>query len=164
MGHTDTNQNAIENHSEVKQFDKEDILNRLRRAESTTTYVAILVFYLPAQFWRILLRQSTNIYQEYFLSIYIIGLWNTVCLGYITYFWVQHHNGRASFEGKSHGSFNSTICILCNKNLRIFDCVMLVNMFEIVRVKIIQCTFKIKKKVSWRLEASAALSSAHDSI
>ena len=64
------------------------------------------------------------------------------------YFWVEHHNGRASFEGKSHGSFNSTICILCNKNLRIFDCVTLVNMFEIVRVKIIQCTFKIKKKVS----------------
>ena len=33
-------------------------------------------------------------------------------------------------------------------------------MFEIVKVKIIQCAFKIKKKNSWRFEASAALSSA----
>ena len=47
-------------------------------------------FYLPAQFWRILSRQSTNIYREYFLSIDFVGLWNTVCLGYITYFWLQN--------------------------------------------------------------------------
>lgn len=67
-------------------------------------------------------------------------------LGFITYFWVQHHNGRAFFEGESSGSFNSTICIYCNKNFKFFDCVSLVNMFEIVKVKIIQCTFKIRKK------------------
>ena len=32
------------------------------------------------------------------------------------------------------------------QKLKIFDCVTHVNMFEIVKVKIIQCAFKIKKK------------------
>ena len=75
LAHTDTNRKfTAQNHSKVKQFDKEDILNRFKRANSTTTYVAVLFFYLPAQFWRILSRQSTNIYREYFLSIYFVEL------------------------------------------------------------------------------------------
>ena len=41
---------------------------------------------------------------------------------------------------------------------------MLVNMFEIVKVKIFQCAFKIKKIISWRFGALATLSSADDSI
>ena len=45
MAHTDTNRKfAAEKHSRVKQFDKEDILARFKRADSTTTYVAVLAF------------------------------------------------------------------------------------------------------------------------
>ena len=36
LAHTDTNRKfAAQNHSKVKQFDKEDILNRFKRADST---------------------------------------------------------------------------------------------------------------------------------
>ena len=45
LAQTDTNRKfAAENHSKVKQFDKEDILTRFKRADSTTTYVDVLVF------------------------------------------------------------------------------------------------------------------------
>ena len=45
LAHTDTNRKfAAENHSRVKQFDKEDILTRFKRADNTTTYVAVLAF------------------------------------------------------------------------------------------------------------------------
>ena len=45
LAHADTNRKfTSENHSKVKQFDKEDILNRFKRADSSTTYVAVLVF------------------------------------------------------------------------------------------------------------------------
>ena len=61
-----------------QEFDKEDILTRFKRADSPTTYLTVLVFfYLPAQFWRILSRQSTNIYREYFLSIYFVGCYHS---------------------------------------------------------------------------------------
>ena len=47
LAHTDINRKfAAENHSRVKQFDKEDILNRFKRADSTTTYVAVLAFFI----------------------------------------------------------------------------------------------------------------------
>ena len=51
LAHTDTNRKFVaENHSKVKQFDKEDILNRFKRADSTTTYVAVLfVFFFICQ-------------------------------------------------------------------------------------------------------------------
>ena len=70
---------AAENHSKVKQFDKEDILTRFKRADSTTTYVAVLVFFICQHnwFWRILSRQSTNIYREYFLSVYFVGCYHS---------------------------------------------------------------------------------------
>ena len=52
LAHTDTNRKfATEHHAKVKQFDKEDILNRFKRADSTTSYVAILfgcLFFLSA--------------------------------------------------------------------------------------------------------------------
>ena len=51
LAHTDTNRKfATEHHAKVKQFDKEDILNRFKRADSTTSYVAVLFvfFFLSA--------------------------------------------------------------------------------------------------------------------
>ena len=54
LAHTDTDRKfATEHHAKVKQFDKEDILNRLKRADSTTSYVVVLFvffFYHTAQF------------------------------------------------------------------------------------------------------------------
>ena len=44
---TDSNRNfAIENHSKVKQFGREDILSRFKRSDNTTTHVAISFFSL----------------------------------------------------------------------------------------------------------------------
>ena len=46
LAQTDTNRKfAAENHSKVKQFDKEDILTKFKRADSATTYVDVLVFF-----------------------------------------------------------------------------------------------------------------------
>ena len=45
LAHTDINQKlSAENHSKVKQFDKEGILARFKSADSSTTSVALLVF------------------------------------------------------------------------------------------------------------------------